>query len=348
MIPLRKTEVLIKAYKNWFGENESELLSYFEGCMSDQKSDWIRQKNREKIQSLLFGTSYGKCAYCERKPDEGGGNMEIDHFYPKKTEAFRGRAFDFDNLLPACKQCNTAKGQRYEDPKGNEIINPYNETDMAVHLALDQKNMCLNGISRKGKATVGILEDGGANTFVGGYSGMNAGNGNRNVYVGYGAGLSATGDRNVFLGYQAGQEETGSNKLYIANSETDTPLIYGEFDNNLVAVNGTVKTREVIVENTAWPDYVLKDGYRPMPLDELERNIKKNGHLPDIPSAEEVEKNGVSLGEMQAKLLQKIEELTLHVIEQSKRLDQQNRKLEQLQNENGMLKNQVSSLQSVE
>jgi len=157
MIPLRKTEVLIKAYKNWFGENESELLSYSEGCMSDQKSDWIRQKNREKIQSLLFGTSYGKCAYCERKPDEGGGNMEIDHFYPKKTEAFRGRAFDFDNLLPACKQCNTAKGQRYEDPKGNEIINPYNETDMAVHLALYQKNMHLNGISRKGKATVGIL-----------------------------------------------------------------------------------------------------------------------------------------------------------------------------------------------
>jgi len=50
MIPLRKTEALIKAYKNWFEENESELVSYFEGYMSDQKSDWIRQKHRKKIQ----------------------------------------------------------------------------------------------------------------------------------------------------------------------------------------------------------------------------------------------------------------------------------------------------------
>lgn len=141
---------------------------------------------------------------------------------------------------------------------------------------------------------------GGANVFLGSYSGMNAGDGHHNVYLGCNAGLSATGDYNIFFGYQAGENETGSNKLYIANSETDTPLIYGEFDNNLVAVNGTVKTREVIVENTAWPDYVLKDDYRSMPLDELERNIKKNGHLPDIPSAEEVKKNGVSLGEMQA------------------------------------------------
>ncbi|MDM8523861.1 HNH endonuclease [Desulfococcaceae bacterium HSG8] len=157
MIPLRKTEALIKAYKNWFEENESELVSYFEGYMSDQKSDWIRQKHRKKIQSLLSETSYGKCAYCERKPDEGGGNMEVDHFYPKKTEAFKGRAFDFDNLLPACKQCNTAKGQRYENSEGNEIINPYNEINMAVHLSLDQKTMRLNGVSEKGKAAVCIL-----------------------------------------------------------------------------------------------------------------------------------------------------------------------------------------------
>lgn len=102
----------------------------------------------------------------------------------------------------------------------------------------------------------------------------------------------------------------------------------------MVAVNGTVKTREVIVENTARPDYALKDDYRPMALDELERNIKKNGHLPDIPSAEEVEKNGVSLGEMQAKLLKKVEELTLYMIE--------------LKKENETLKKQVANLQNAE
>ncbi|QTA84071.1 hypothetical protein [Desulfonema magnum] len=182
------------------------------------------------------------------------------------------------------------------------------------------------------------------NTFVGSGAGENS-NGDENTYIGMYAGNdNSTGSGNVFLGYRAGENEAGSNKLYIANG--DDPLIYGEFDNKLVAVNGTLKTQEVIVENDTWPDYVFKDDYRPMPLDELERNIKKNGHLPNIPSAEEVEKNGVSIGKMQTKLLQKIEELTLHVIEQNKRLDQQSRKLAQLQDENGMLKKQVASLQS--
>ncbi len=63
-----------------------------------------------------------------------------------------------------------------------------------------------------------------------------------NVFVGYRAGFSAaTGsDKNVFLGYDAGFSETGSNKLYIENSNSTSPLIYGEFDNNLLRVNGTL------------------------------------------------------------------------------------------------------------
>ena len=57
MIPLRKTEPLIKACKNWVEENEDELPGHFKGYLRDQKSDWIRQKHREKIQSLLSGTN---------------------------------------------------------------------------------------------------------------------------------------------------------------------------------------------------------------------------------------------------------------------------------------------------
>lgn len=61
------------------------------------------------------------------------------------------------------------------------------------------------------------------------------------VLLGYQAGyLLQTGDANVFLGYQAGYNETGANKLYIENSDSVTPLIYGEFDNNLVRVHGTL------------------------------------------------------------------------------------------------------------
>ena len=85
-----------------------------------------------------------------------------------------------------------------------------------------------------------------------------------------------------------------------------------------LTVNGTITAKEVIVSTEGRSDYVLKDDYKLMPLDELERSIEKNGHLPDIPSAEEVKKNCVSVGEMQAKLLKKVEELTLYMIELKK------------------------------
>jgi len=82
-----------------------------------------------------------------------------------------------------------------------------------------------------------------------------------------------------------------------------------------LAVNGTITTKEVKVTNSGWSDFVFEDGYNLMPLAELEQSIKENGRLPGIPSSEEVAANGISLGEMQAKFLQKIEELTLYMIE---------------------------------
>jgi len=88
-----------------------------------------------------------------------------------------------------------------------------------------------------------------------------------------------------------------------------------------LAVNGRVRAKEIKVENANWPDYVFVKGYRVPSLDETEKFIQKNGHLPGIPSAEEVKNNGVDLGEMNAKLLQKIEELTLHLIEIKKELN---------------------------
>lgn len=84
-----------------------------------------------------------------------------------------------------------------------------------------------------------------------------------------------------------------------------------------LSVNGKIRAKEVVVE-TNWSDFVFADDYKLMPLDELEKNIKQNRHLPGIPSEKEVTENGVGLGEMQAKLLQKIEELTLYVIELKK------------------------------
>jgi len=86
-----------------------------------------------------------------------------------------------------------------------------------------------------------------------------------------------------------------------------------------LSVNGTVRAKEVIVD-TGWSDYVFAEGYRLAPLSEVETHIKEHKHLPGIPSAAKVEQEGVSLGEMQALLLAKIEELTLHQIAQEKEI----------------------------
>jgi hypothetical protein len=87
-------------------------------------------------------------------------------------------------------------------------------------------------------------------------------------------------------------------------------------------VEGGITTDEVIVKlQTNWSDYVFNKGYKLQSLEELERYIEKNKHLPGIPSEKEVKENGINLGEMNVVLLKKIEELTLYVIEQEKKMN---------------------------
>lgn len=83
-------------------------------------------------------------------------------------------------------------------------------------------------------------------------------------------------------------------------------------------VNGTVRSKEVIVEATNWPDYVFQEGYTLPTLSELEIFIAANKHLPEVPTAQEVEEKGVELGEMNKILLKKMEEMTLYMIELKK------------------------------
>ena len=82
-------------------------------------------------------------------------------------------------------------------------------------------------------------------------------------------------------------------------------------------VKGNIHAEEVKVDlNVPAPDYVFKEGYDLKALNEVQNHIKEHGHLPNIPSADEMETNGIELGEMNMKLLEKIEELTLYTIEQ--------------------------------
>ncbi|MBK7936977.1 MAG: hypothetical protein IPJ82_07705 [Lewinellaceae bacterium] len=86
-----------------------------------------------------------------------------------------------------------------------------------------------------------------------------------------------------------------------------------------LAVNGFVRAKKVVVE-TGWSDFVFEKNYELMPLEEVERRIQEKGHLPGLPAAAEIEKDGADVGELLKLHMQKIEELTLYIIAQEKRI----------------------------
>lgn len=100
---------------------------------------------------------------------------------------------------------------------------------------------------------------------------------------------------------------------------------------NKLAVEGTIAARRIkVTQSATWPDFVFEPEYQLPSLAELEAYIKANKHLPDVPSAVEVAKDGQDVGEMNRILLQKIEELTLHLIEQEKSIRDQKAEIEAL------------------
>lgn len=96
-------------------------------------------------------------------------------------------------------------------------------------------------------------------------------------------------------------------------------------------VEGNIRTRKIRVDHDSWPDYVFDYNYQLTPLKEVEQYIQQQKHLPEVPSAAEVKKEGVDLGNNQAILLKKVEELTLYIIQQQKQLETQQKRIEMLE-----------------
>ena len=94
-----------------------------------------------------------------------------------------------------------------------------------------------------------------------------------------------------------------------------------DFPQNKFEVNGTIRSKEVIVETINWPDYVFDEKYKLKTLDEVEKYIQENKHLPNISSAADIEKNGLYVGDTQKDMMEKIEELTLYMIEANKKIE---------------------------
>lgn len=107
---------------------------------------------------------------------------------------------------------------------------------------------------------------------------------------------------------------------------TTTPYKLMELDNN-----GLLYAREIKVNLDAWPDYVFDAGYQLMPLSELQTFIQKNNHLPNVPSACEMEEHGINVAKSNVMLMEKVEELTLYLLQMKEQLNTQQQVLQQQQ-----------------
>ncbi|AZB35039.1 cell wall anchor protein [Chryseobacterium bernardetii] len=119
-------------------------------------------------------------------------------------------------------------------------------------------------------------------------------------------------------------------KLYLG---TNPEAACGDCSEFRMFVKDGIRTEKVKVDiatANGWADYVFNKNYTLRTLEEVEKHIEEKGHLPNIPSTDEVMKNGINLGEMDAKLLEKIEELTLYSIEQNKQLKSQSEEIKEL------------------
>ena len=159
--------------------------------------------------------------------------------------------------------------------------------------------------------------------------GGNTGNTNAPKYAfGFIGGLKETAAAENYAGYLSFRTVSGghNSETMSANYERmritstgavaiNTTTVPADYK---LAINGNAIANKIIVKQYPWADFVFKPEYELPPLSKVEDFIKKNGHLPEIPNEAEVKENGIDLGNMNAKLLQKVEELTLYLIEMKK------------------------------
>ena len=197
-----------------------------------------------------------------------------------------------------------------------------------------------------------VLANGQGNTAVGYQTGSSITNGTGNTFLGFYTGVGITGSNNTIIGSSMSAEASSitvgsgntilggnvrhlsptlANHIILADGVGNIRLIADDNGNigigssnpdAKLTVAGTIHSSEVKVDSTIpTPDYVFYPSYELIPLNEVKNYIDKNHHLPEIPSASQVAKEGINLGEMNTRLLKKIEELTLYLINNSKELE---------------------------
>lgn len=206
------------------------------------------------------------------------------------------------------------------------------------------------------------------NVHLGSLSGYSNINGSMNTFLGRRAGFkNESGSGNVFVGQDAGYYELGSNKLYISNTTTRTPLIYGDFDvqevfingklgidvdvddipaNYKLAVDGSIIAEEVKVQlNQDWPDYVFdKENYAPMSIEEKEAFTQENKHLPSFAPEAEMNKIGIVIGDNITNAVKELEEAYLYIYQLNDLLKEQQVQLKQQQSQIETMNSKLNEL----
>lgn len=206
---------------------------------------------------------------------------------------------------PANTITSTVNGVAATAPAVNTVVNTYNNTNNTL-------TTTVNGVA----STAVTLGTGNINIY------------NSNGVITAGVGTRIVDMNNNNLWFNTVNSSTNG-RIYIGNA-TSFPTSTGNYR---LYVEGGVLTEKVKValrSSANWADYVFDKDYKLMPLKNVEAFIKTNKHLPGIIAANDLAKEGLDLGEMQAKQMEKIEELTLYIIEQNKNLEKQQAKINEL------------------
>lgn len=126
-------------------------------------------------------------------------------------------------------------------------------------------------------------------------------------------------------------DNNNDGKSYIKFTD-DLRVIMGIFNDATVRVNGRLYAKEIHVKTNVWGDFVFDKDYALLSLSDLENYIKEHKHLPGVPSESEVIEKGINVSDMNVILMQKVEELTLYMIEQDKKIRELEKEVKELKN----------------